>query len=203
MTDWFWFHAQDISYPMYILPGDDITETAGRFPEWEIFSNLNPTNGKISYFFQSAYQLIQSANVLIEKTSKADPSLFADPSFLDKQRGEALFLRALTNFYLYNMFGTAPLVTERLGADNMHQPKSEGTQLLDQVIEDCQAAISLLPPSWSDNNRGRATQNSANGLLLKALVFRGDYTGNTADYSAAITAYNNITASLTDGEVPK
>lgn len=197
MTDWFWFHAQDISYPLFILPGDDITETAGRFPEWELFSNLNPTNGKVSYFWTSTYQLIQSANVVIQKTTNADRSLFPDPSFLDKQRGEALFLRALAHFYLYNMFGTAPVVAKRLGAEEIHQPKSEGTQLLDQVILDCQAAVELLPASWPPNALGRATQNSANGLLLKALVFRGDYSNNSADYTAAIAAYNNITASLT------
>src|SRR5688572_10692177 len=123
MTDWFWFHAQDISYPLFILPGDDITETAGTFPQWELFSNLNSTNGKVSYFWRSTYQLIQSANVLIEKTSAADRSLFPDPSFMDKQQGEALFLRALANFYLYNMFGTAPLITKRLGSEEIHTPK--------------------------------------------------------------------------------
>jgi hypothetical protein len=197
MTDWFWFHAQDISYPLFILPGDDITETAGRFPEWELFSNLNSTNGKVSYFWTSTYQMIQSANVLIQKTTAADRSLFGDAAFLDRQHGEALFMRALANFYLYNMFETAPLVTKRLGADEINTPKSEGTQLLDQTIADCQEAIPLLPVSWPDNERGRATKNSAYGLLLKALVFRGDYTGNGADYTAAVQAYNSITASLT------
>jgi hypothetical protein len=197
MTDWFWFHAQDFSYPMFILPGDDITETNGIFDEWEIFNNLNPTNGLVRYFFNSTYEMIQRANVVIEKTAAGDRSQFRDPSFLDIQHGEGLFLRALANFYLYNMFGTAPLITERLTVDNMHQPKSEGTQLLDQVIADLQAALPLLPDAWNANNRGRATKNSANGLLLKALVFRGDYSGNTADYTAAIQAYNAITATLT------
>ena len=197
MTDWFWFHAQDISYPLFILQGDDITETAGRFPEWETFSNLNSTDGKVRYYFNATYELIQRANVVIEKTGAADRSLFRDPSFLDTQHGEGLFIRALANFYLYNMFGTAPLITERLNVETMHQPKSEGTQLLDQAIKDLRAAIPLLPVIWPDVNRGRATKNSANGLLLKALVFRGDYTGNAADYTAATEAYNSITAALT------
>jgi hypothetical protein len=198
MTDWYWFHAQDIAHPMFYLPGDDITEPQGTFDEFEIFNNLNSTNGKVRYFWNATYQLIQRTNVVIEKTTLADRSLFEDPTFLDHHRGEALFLRALAFFKLYNMFGTAPVVTERLTSENMHQPKSEGTQLLDQAIADLQQAVELLPVSWDAANRGRATKNSANGLLLKSLVFRGDYGGGAADYTAAIQAYNNITsASLT------
>ncbi|HEY9486770.1 MAG TPA: RagB/SusD family nutrient uptake outer membrane protein, partial [Chryseosolibacter sp.] len=197
MTDWYWFHAQDFSQPMSFLPGDDITEDNGAFATWEIFNNLNSSNGMVRYFFNSTYELLQRTNVVIEKTTNADESLFEDPSFLDVHRGEALFLRALANFKLYNMFGTAPLVIARLKSETMHQPKSEGTQLLDQAIADLQTAIPLLPTTWDDARRGRATKNSANGLLLKALVFRGDYTGNTADYTAAIQAYQNITATLT------
>lgn len=198
MTDWYWFHAQGYIQPMSFLQGDDITEEDGVYDTWEKFNNINSTNGDVNYFWTSAYELIQRTNVVIQKTIAADPSLFRDPSFLDIQRGEALFLRSLANFKLFNMFGTAPLVTERLTTETLHQPKSEGTQLLDQAIADLQTAIPLLPESWGAAQRGRATKNSANGLLLKALVFRGDYAGSAADYTAAIQAYNSITASLTE-----
>jgi len=197
MTDWYWYRAQGFLHPMYFLPGDDITEENGVYGTWEIFNNINPTDGRISYFWRSTYELIQRTNVVIEKTTSADPSLFDDPSFLDIHKGEALFLRALANFKLFNMFGSAPLVTTRLGSGNIHTPKSESTQLLDQAIADLQEAVPLLPDSWDVSQRGRATKNSANGLLLKALVFRGDYTGSTADYTAAIQAYTNITETLT------
>jgi hypothetical protein len=197
MTDWYWFRAQSFLQPIYYLPGDDITEENGVYGTWEIFNNINPTDGRISYFWRSTYEMIQRTNVVIEKTTEADPSLFDDPSFLDIHRGEALFLRALGNFKLFNMFGTAPVITERLGVESIHQPRSQGTQLLDQAIEDLQAAIPLLPEAWDASQLGRATKNSAYGLLLKVLVFRGDYTGTSADYTAAIEAYNNITADLT------
>ena len=197
MTDWYWFRSQSFLQPMYYLQGDDITEDNGVFGTWELFNNVSITNDRVSYFWRSTYELIQRTNVVIQKTTNADPSLFDDPSFLDIHRGEALFLRALANFKLFNMFGTAPLVIERLKAETLNQHKSQGTQLLDQAIIDLQAAIPLLPASWEASKRGRATKNSANGLLLKALVFRGDYTGNTADYTSAVQAYNALTANLT------
>lgn len=197
MTDWYWFAAQNYRHAMYFLPGDDITEANGAYAMWESFNNINSGEGWVSYFFTATYQMIQRANTIIEKTTAADRTIFEDPTFLDHLKGEALFLRALANFKLYNMYGTAPVVTERLTTETLHQPRSTGTQLLDQAIEDLQLAATLLPASWPDIAKGRATKNSAYGLLVKALVFRGDYSGNTADYSAAVQAFGNITSTLT------
>jgi starch-binding outer membrane protein, SusD/RagB family len=196
MTDWYWFAAQDYKHAMYFLPGDDITEPNGAYVTWESFNNLNSNDPWVSDFFRATYELIQRANVIIEKTSTADRTIFEDPSFLDQQQGEGYFLRALAFFKLYNMYGTAPIVLKRLDIETLHQPRSTGTQLLDQAIADLQMAIPLLPEAWPETDRGRATKNSANGLLMKSLVFRGDYTGNVADYTAAVAAFGNITAQL-------
>src|SRR5690606_18049803 len=102
MTDWYWFRSQGFLQPMYHLPGDDITENNGVFSTWEIFNNINPTEGRLSYFWNSTYEMIQRTNVVIEKTQAADPSEFDNPEFLDLHRGEALFLRALAFFKLFN-----------------------------------------------------------------------------------------------------
>ena len=195
MTDWYWYHGGSgaILHRLWHLPGDDITEEAGSFSTFELFSGITPTNGFVEEFFDKTYEMVQRVNLIIEKTGEADPSEFEDPSFLNYNRGEALFLRALAYFKLYNMYGTAPLITERLSSDNTNTPRSEGVQLLDQVVADLQEAASLLPDSWDDTNMGRAIKASAQGLLVKALVFRGNYTGNNADYGAAVQAYNGIT----------
>jgi starch-binding outer membrane protein, SusD/RagB family len=198
MTDWYWFAQQNYKHAMYFLPGDDITEANGAYSKWESFNNINSGDDWVRDFFRSTYEMIQRTNVIIEKTTEADRTLFEDPTFLDNQHGEALFLRALAFFKLYNMYGTAPVITSRLGIENMHQPLSSGTQLLDQAITDLQEAVNMLPASWPDTDRGRATKNSAYGLLMKSLMFRGDYTGNTGDYTAALAAFGNITATLVD-----
>jgi starch-binding outer membrane protein, SusD/RagB family len=197
ITDWYWFRGQNYITPMTFLPCDQLTEVVGVYDTWEKFVNIVPNNGFVSYFWTSTYELIQRTNVLIEKTTEANPADFDKPEFLGQIKGEALFLRALANFRLFNMFGTAPLVNRRLTkSSEIHTPLSSGAQLLDQAISDLQAAADLLPAAWDAANRGRATKNSAHGLLLKCLVFRGDYTNNTADYAAAVQAYNKITATL-------
>ncbi len=194
MTDWYWFRAQSFLQRMYYLPGDDITTVDDNFATWELFAGINPNDQNFNeYFWDKTYELIQRANVVIEKTTEADPAKFEDPSFLPHFKGEALFLRALANFKLFNMYGTAPLITTRLTNENTNTPRSEGTQLLDQVILDLQEAANLLPEAWPADDAGRAFKASAQGLLVKALVFRGNYTGNAADYTQAVQVYNAIT----------
>src|SRR5690606_37922410 len=66
-----------------------------------------------------------------------------------------------------------------------------------QAIADARAAIAILHESWPENYAGRATKNSARGLLAKALVYRANYNNDeSADVQEAVTVFNGIIASL-------
>lgn len=181
-----------------LLPSDDITVNRS-FPH-ENFVALNGNDRHIREIYTFAYQLIARANVVLQKIEENGDIAYGEGSDLRNiHRGEALFLRGLMNFKLWNVFGTAPLVNDRITElDDGFPPNSTGTELLDQAISDFQEALSLLPESWDATNIGRATKNSARGLILKSLVFRGTVTGNTADFTEALNAFNGITASLVD-----
>ena len=207
MTDWYWFGGGSTATPnmapVFHLMGDDITEASGPYSRWELFSGINPSEGRVTYLWEKTYQLVQRANLVIQKTEEADREAFDDPSFLDVHRGEALFLRSLANFMLFNFYGTAPNVNQRLTSENTDQPRSSGVELLDQIISDLQTAAPLLPASWDAQSVGRVDAPAAYGLLTKALIFRGNYSSNSADYAAAVEAFRNIsgrslTANYTD-----
>jgi starch-binding outer membrane protein, SusD/RagB family len=197
ISDFYWYNGSQSAtvQPVTILPGDDIT-TAGQ-DEFEIFANINPGSSRLSYFYGSIYQMIARANVVLEKNLVAADGIYKTAGRRDAHRGEALFLRSYGYYLLWNLFGTAPLRTERLVSLEDSKPSSStGTQLLDQAIADLTEAATLLPVSWDENNRGRVTKNSANGLLGKIFVFRGTVTDSDADYQSAITALNKVTTTL-------
>lgn len=194
MTDLYWYGASGTPgylHRVWLLPGDDIT-TVGT-EDYEIFSTLEPNSPQLGQYYRVNYQVITRANTLLEKIDEVDDGVYVTPNLKEHHRGEALFMRALMYFNLWNFFGTPPLVLKRLDITEITQPSSTDNQLLDQVITDLEEAASLLPAQWDASNRGRATANSANGLLGKALVFRGTVTKNTADFTAAVAAFNNIT----------
>lgn len=200
----YYFFGPDFAFAgcvssLWLLPGDDLTETQGNRTAEELFDgSLNSTNSRIGWTFDKSYELIARANITIEKVRIIDFSQFEGADEIAKMEGEALFLRGYAYFMLFNIYGNVPDITERiLSQDKFNTPKSDKIEVLNQVISDAEKAIQILPESWTSNFTGRATKNSARGLLAKALVFRGNYAGNNADYTEAITIFNTITASLT------
>src|SRR5690606_23917315 len=187
----------------WLLPGDDLTESLGARTSFELFDgSLNPSNGYIRYVFSSCYKMVARANVTIDRVDNVDYSTYDGADEISYMKGEALFLRGYAYFKLFNIYGSVPLVTKRLQtAEETNTPKSPAVDILSQVIADAQAALEIVPEDWGAEYRGRINKNAARGLLAKALVFRGNYTDNAADYTAALTAFNSITASLTDNYV--
>jgi starch-binding outer membrane protein, SusD/RagB family len=182
----------------FFLPGDDLTHTGGS--SFEHFDGLTAGNGKLAQVFGSSYIILGRANKVLDKLRTVEPGIFKTPGLKEANEGEALFLRGFVHFMLWNLFGTAPIDTITVTSpDQFNLPSSSGVQLLDQAVADLTRAASLLPTgAWDANNTGRVTAKSAYGMLGKVLVFRGNATGNAADYQAAIAAFNSITgASLT------
>lgn len=178
--------------PIWHLPSDDLT-TSSNFAH-ETFSGLNGGNGQLSLFYDFAYQLIARANIMLQKIEENGSFAYSkQPALKDQHKGEALFLRAYMYFKLWNVFGTAPLVTSRITKlEDAYPPNSKGTELLDQAIKDLTDAISLLPESWPAAHKGRVTKNSARGLRGKIYVFRGMINKTNTDYSAAIADFNSL-----------
>lgn len=137
--------------------------------------------------------MIARANVVLEKVAVVKEGIYRTPNLKNYHKGEVLFLRGLAYYYLWNYYGTAPLRNERVTSTDQFTPEnSSGTQLLEQAIADFTEAASLLPSGWGSANAGRATSNAANGMLGKSLVFKASATKNTADYTAALAAFNKL-----------
>lgn len=201
MTDIFWFNNNNPRHYVWILPGDDLTTRGGY--AFESFNGIIQSEGGLNDLWIAYYRIISRANVILEKIEEApgDPGVNITEETTEWIKGEALFLRSLMYYKLWNFWGTAPLINKRIkDLASSKTPNSTGTQLLDQAIEDLTLAVTILPDSWDDIYIGRATKESAYGLMGKCLVFRACYNqktdaaGATADYTAAINAFNNITS---------
>lgn len=195
-TDIYNYNGGGFIHGMWHLPGDGIA-TTGDF-DFETFNPITTTTGAVGTYWNAAYEMVNRANIVLEKLEAAE-GVYQDQSLKDAHKGEALFLRGYINFQIWNFFGShAPLITERIeGTENISPPSSnEGdqwsTEILDQAITDLREATSLLPPEWDEENRGRVTNNSAYGILGKALVFRATISDNSSDFTEAISSFNNI-----------
>jgi starch-binding outer membrane protein, SusD/RagB family len=175
----------------WFLPGDDLS--VGNGNSFEIFKGLSGSNGSLNQVWKSSYIMIGRSNKVFERAEAASADIFTTPGLKNAISGEALFLRGFAHFHLWNLFGTAPVDTiVPVSTDQFNLPSSKGTELLDQAISDLSRAATLLPASWGPADLGRVTANSAYGMLGKVLVYRASANKSSADYQAAIAAFNKL-----------
>src|SRR5213592_243906 len=130
-------------------------------------AGLNASAVHYRFPWESFYRGINTSNTVIER---APPVTGMDPAVKASRIAEAKFLRALSYFWLVQMYGPAPLpLTESQGASNVaHRAPVDSIYL--QIVKDLRDAITDLPVTQSQV--GRATQGAARHLLAKVLLTR-------------------------------
>lgn len=154
--------------------------------------NLLADNGTILNAWTGAYATINTANLFLEGMEANKDKI--TPEKAENYEGEALFIRALTHFYLVNLFAQpynftpdashlgVPVRTFATSGENITDsqnevPRSTVKQVYDQIIEDLKAAAEKLPASYGDSfsNVARATSGAAHALLSRVYLYTMNY----------------------------
>lgn len=133
--------------------------------------NIRSTNNYVAGVWQSSYLGILRTNLVIDKVPAIDMDTVSKNVIL----GQAYFLRGLFYFNLVRMFGDVPLVltppTSSLDDSEIYLPRTDASQVYDQIIEDLDIASQWLPKSYSaDSDKGRPTMGAALGVLSKVYL---------------------------------
>ena len=70
-------------------------------------------------------------------------------------KAEAKFLRAYYHFELFRHFGPIPVVTEPLDPSDVNLERNTMSEVMSQVVKDCQEAAELLPTIAPSGEEGR------------------------------------------------
>ncbi|WP_082304980.1 RagB/SusD family nutrient uptake outer membrane protein [Persicobacter sp. CCB-QB2] len=118
--------------------------------------------------------------------------------------GEGLALRALFYFNLVRLYEHVPLRLEpftdyALTPEQLHMPNSPAAKVYDQIIDDLDAAIALLPES--PRNHGAVGKLAAHGLLARVYLtlagarLQGGNVGEMKCYEMAVFHCNQVISS--------
>jgi len=132
----------------------------------------NPGDRWATEPWQELYKSIARCNNIIINTS-ADALGSED---YDSLVGQAYFLRAFDYWYLLNLYGNVPLITDLPDLDNLLVNQAPTQDIWNQIISDLTMAEAMLPSSWSGENAGRATSGAATALKGKSYLYMGDWT---------------------------
>ena len=149
-------------------------------------SNWSSNNKFFKYVYDRIYYIIpQSTNLILILENKADVANE------EQVKSELRFLRALSYYYLIDLFGKGPIVTNENFGTTAPLPEASRQEIFDYVEAELLDIESKLPAT---NSYGRATQAAAQMLLAKLYLNSQVYTG-TAKYTEAGTFINKVIAS--------
>jgi starch-binding outer membrane protein, SusD/RagB family len=116
--------------------------------------------------YRQNYLIIARVNQVMSQIDKVE---FAAES-KNNLKGQALFLRAFAYFSLIQLFEKVPLhLVPATGRADAAQPLVERDVIFNQIIQDAQEAINLLPVK-SKQEAGRATSGAARTLLANVYI---------------------------------
>ena len=158
------------AFGRWLVFADDMRSDVARSQSpWTDLANFTRTVISSSNFevnihlYQHNFSTIGAANQGIARV----PAIDMDPTERAAFVGEAKFIRALSYYNLVTLFGNVPLITEPQVAGTL-PPAATPAQIWAQIEQDLSDAIDVLPESYDDTQRGRATSWAAKAMLGKA-----------------------------------
>ncbi|MEW4922243.1 RagB/SusD family nutrient uptake outer membrane protein [Algibacter sp. 2305UL17-15] len=142
----------------------------------------NPGDRWATEPWQELYKSIARCNNIIINVTEDG---IADKTTRENLVGQAYFLRAFDYWYLANLYGNVPLITDLPDLDNLLVEQATTDAVWAQIISDLEMAESMLPANWAGDNLGRPTSGAATALKGKSYLYM-------KQYGPAATALNSL-----------
>jgi len=124
-------------------------------------------NGLLDSYWENFDNNIYRCNSVLDHIDDAD----FDESLVNQFKGEALFIRALSYFNMYRLWGPVPVTATVVSPkEALKIGRCTEEYMYKFLSDDLTLAAQLLPASYSTENTGRATSGAALTLLGKVNV---------------------------------
>ncbi|WP_268223882.1 RagB/SusD family nutrient uptake outer membrane protein [Sinomicrobium oceani] len=140
----------------------------------------------LNYLWKPAYSYIHYSNAVLEGI---EGSTSLSEEVQRQLEGEAKVIRALSYFYLVNLFGDVPIITTTNFEINRVATRDPIEQVYQQIITDLQDAKELLAADYSFSNGERVRPNKGVAEALLARIYL--FTENWGDAESQATIVIN------------
>jgi hypothetical protein len=169
-----------------MLPGlaaDELQSNSSSLDFQEFYHNSVSSTNSYNYFnlWGQLYTYIYQANAIVENLQKSTGVTAVAKLQVG---GEARFIRALSYFYLVNLYDSVPLITGTDYVTNSLLGRSSADKVYDLIIEDLQFAQANL----GTGQRIRANKWAATALLARVYLYRQQWELAAEQASAVINS---------------
>jgi starch-binding outer membrane protein, SusD/RagB family len=185
------------------LRSDDMKAGGGQLevPRAQLLNGSHTyTNAVMGDVYTGLFTMVHRANVVINKGAALKN--VTDQALLDRYIAEAKFLRGFAYYNLGALWGGVPLYDKFATSFDDARPRSTQAETFDFALADANAASLVLPATYGNSDRGRATKGAALTLAGRINLSKGDYTAaktalegvkNLGVYSLVNNFYDNFT----------
>lgn len=135
-------------------------------------SSLLEDNNYVSKMWSDLYEDIYSANAVLEGLSNSQGLTTAVKQQLE---GEVRFIRAFSYFYMVNLFGNVPLVTDTDYKKNSLVPPAAESDVYSLIISDLKESQILLSDNYVNSERTRPNKMTATALLSRVYLYTEEW----------------------------
>lgn len=168
-----YFYANVLMNYLTAMQADDLYYFSS-FANYDVFRNVSLLSGSqyVQSMWRDQYAYIYHANSCIEGLTAATGLTSA---VKDQLLGESYFMRAFLHFYLVNMYGDVPLITNTNYIENNTRGRDKIDVVYDQIVKDLKEAQRLMGADYPTGNRVRPNKGAATALLARVYLYRHDY----------------------------
>ena len=150
--------------------GDPSNNDQPGWQELDDFTNTN-SNVVIHPIYRKSYIGISRANALLDLTE-------IESETVTEYKAQAQWLRGYYHFELFRHFGPIPVVNQSLTPDDMNLERNTLSEVMQQIVTDCEQALPHLPLVAPSGQEGRVTKGAAYALMGKAYLYWADLKGD-------------------------
>jgi hypothetical protein len=189
-----YYYANVLMNYLTAMQADDLYYSS-TFANYDVFrqNSLLPSSQYAQSMWKDQYAYIFHANSCIEGLTAATT---LTPAVKNQLLGEAYFMRAFLHFYLVNMYGDVPLITNTKYLENNVKPREKTAIVYDTVIKDLTRAKTLMADNYTSSNRVRPNKAAATALLARVYLYTKQW--SLAETEASGVINNGLYSLLKD-----
>ncbi|MBX3256434.1 MAG: RagB/SusD family nutrient uptake outer membrane protein [Chitinophagaceae bacterium] len=147
--------------------------------EQNINQGITVSSHATDMWYYNGYKRLATYNIFLQNLSNYNG---ADMTGAEKQNLEAevKLMRAMEYYRLWTFYGSVPLVLEPLTVETQYVAKSPAEDIFQQIVEDCDFAITNLPPVDFWSSQGHLSKAAAQIVKARAYLYHGYDQSGTA-----------------------
>lgn len=165
---------------------DELSTTSSNSVDIEYYNGkISITNTTNLNCWRSFYSVIYQCNSILENI---DGSTNITPAVKQQVKGEALFLRSVSYFYLLNLYGDVPLLlTTDVNVTSVAE-RSPAIKIYTQIVNDLVAAKDVLSEEYPSDDRVRANKWAASALLARVYLYQQNWNSAESEADSVISS---------------